>query len=142
MAEIEDDIRFMRIALREAAKGVGLTSPNPPVGCVIVRDGVVIGKGWHTKAGRPHAEREAIASVRNKLGDKVATRQLRGATLYVTLEPCSTHGRTPACTEAIVEAGIGRVVFGICRSKSCSRRPCIRHSLRAWYPRYEWNAQG
>lgn len=102
----------MRVALREAAKGIGLTSPNPPVGSVIVRKGVVLGKGWHRRAGAPHAEREAIAAVRRKFAGR-SGRMLEGATLYVTLEPCSTTGRTPPCIEAIVEAGIGRVVYAI-----------------------------
>ncbi|MCB1098423.1 MAG: bifunctional diaminohydroxyphosphoribosylaminopyrimidine deaminase/5-amino-6-(5-phosphoribosylamino)uracil reductase RibD [Verrucomicrobiae bacterium] len=104
------DKMFMRTALHEAAKGVGLTSPNPPVGCVISKDGIILGKGYHRKAGKPHAEREALAAVRNQFGDQAA-RLLRGATLYVTLEPCSTSGRTPPCTDGIIEAGIKRVVY-------------------------------
>lgn len=102
-----DDVLWMAEAIKEAAKGVGKTAPNPPVGAVIVRDGMCIGKGWHRAAGQPHAEREAIA-------DALATHgasSLRGATLYVTLEPCSTHGRTPPCTHGIIEAGIQRVVY-------------------------------
>ena len=100
-----DDEKFMRLALREAARGVGRTSPNPAVGAVIVKGGRVIGKGWHRCAGDPHAEIEALRSLKN-LG------RARGATLYVTLEPCCTHGRTPPCTDAIVRAGIARVVVG------------------------------
>ncbi len=99
------DEGFMRLALVEARKGLGLTSPNPAVGAVIVRDGVVVGSGWHRVAGGLHAEREAIRSA----GEGV---DLRGVTLYVTLEPCSTCGRTGACTDAILEAGVGRVVYG------------------------------
>ena len=92
----------MRAALREAAKGIGLTSPNPAVGAVIVAGEKIIARGWHHAAGQPHAEIEALRK----------TKKARGATLYVTLEPCSTHGRTPPCTEAIVAEGIGRVVIG------------------------------
>src|SRR5579862_6840632 len=98
----------MRLALREAAKGIGLTSPNPAVGAVIVSHGKVIARGWHHAAGLAHAEIEALKKVRKA---RVKDR-LKGATLYVTLEPCSTHGRTPPCTEAIISAGIARVVIG------------------------------
>ena len=96
----------MRAALREALKGYGYTSPNPTVGCVIVRQGRIIARGWHRKAGGPHAEIEAL----NALPDPILA---KGATLYVTLEPCCTHGRTPPCTEAILAAGIRRVVVGV-----------------------------
>lgn len=95
----------MRLALREAAKGLGLTSPNPAVGALIVKGGRVLARGWHRCAGEAHAEIDALRSLK-KPG------QARGATLYVTLEPCCTHGRTPPCTEAIVQAGIARVVAG------------------------------
>lgn len=94
----------MREALRLAGKGLGRTSPNPPVGCVVVRQGRVIAGGYHRKAGEPHAEVEALG----RLGGKGK----KGDTLYVTLEPCNHYGRTPPCTEAILEAGIGRVVVG------------------------------
>lgn len=96
----------MRLALRLARRGRGRTSPNPMVGAVLVRGGKVIGRGWHRRAGEPHAEIEALRD---------ATRRghsARGATLYVTLEPCCTHGRTPPCTAAILAAGIRRVVVG------------------------------
>jgi diaminohydroxyphosphoribosylaminopyrimidine deaminase/5-amino-6-(5-phosphoribosylamino)uracil reductase len=94
----------MKIALRLARRGIGLTSPNPMVGALIVRDGRILGTGWHRRAGEAHAEIEAFRSaLRN-----VVT--LRGATLYVTLEPCSTFGRTPPCTEAIIAQKIARVV--------------------------------
>jgi len=96
----------MRRALRLALRGYGQTSPNPMVGAVLVRGGKVIGEGWHRKAGEPHAEVEAIRDAQHK-GQRVT-----GATLYVTLEPCCTHGRTPPCTEAIVKAGIARVIVG------------------------------
>jgi diaminohydroxyphosphoribosylaminopyrimidine deaminase/5-amino-6-(5-phosphoribosylamino)uracil reductase len=100
------DTRFLRLALRLARRGYGATSPNPMVGAVLVKRGQVIGRGWHRQAGMPHAEIEALADAR-KLG-----RSPRGATLYVTLEPCCTHGRTPPCTDAIIAAGIKRVVVG------------------------------
>lgn len=98
-----DDELWMRAALDEARKGIGRTAPNPPVGAVIVKDGVVLGKGWHRKAGQPHAEREALADARSK--------DVRGSTIYVTLEPCSTHGRTPPCTQGLIDAGVARVVY-------------------------------
>ncbi len=98
-----EDIRWMQLALTEARNGMGRTAPNPPVGAVIVKDGILLGKGWHRAAGMPHAEREALADTGQK--------DLRGATLYITLEPCSTQGRTPPCTQGIIDAGIGRVVY-------------------------------
>lgn len=100
---MNNDAHWMNLALDEARKGVGKTAPNPPVGAVIVKDGVLLGKGWHHAAGQPHAEREALADTAGK--------DVRGATIYVTLEPCSTHGRTPPCTAGIIEAGISRVVY-------------------------------
>lgn len=96
----------MRQALRLAQRGRGCTSPNPMVGAVLVRGGRVLGRGWHRRAGAPHAEIEALADARQ------AGHAARGATLYVTLEPCCTTGRTPPCTEAIIRAGIRRVVVG------------------------------
>ncbi len=98
-----EDIHWMQLALTEARNGMGRTAPNPPVGAVIVKDGILLGKGWHRAAGKPHAEREALADAGQK--------DLRGATLYITLEPCSTQGRTPPCTQGIIDAGIGRVVY-------------------------------
>lgn len=100
-----DDVRFMRLALREASKGVGRTSPNPAVGAVIVRAGRVLSRGYHHAAGQPHAEIEALRALKN-------SELAQGATIYVTLEPCSTHGRTPPCTDAILGAGLARVVIG------------------------------
>ena len=94
----------MRRALQLARRGLGRTSPNPMVGAVLVRGGRVIGEGWHRRAGLPHAEVEALRDAARR-GERV-----RGATLFVTLEPCCTHGRTPPCTEAILAAGIRRVV--------------------------------
>ena len=106
MSDINDekDTGFMKVALREAMKGKGLTSPNPAVGCIIVKGGKIISKGYHRSAGSPHAEVEAI--------NKAPAKSLKGSTLYVTLEPCSTHGRTPPCADSIVNAGIKRVVYG------------------------------
>ena len=101
---LPEDIRWMKKALSEAVKGWGTTSPNPMVGAVIVRRGVLLGAGHHVKAGSAHAEVNAIAACGRK--------SLRGATIYVTLEPCCTYGRTPPCTEAIIRSGITRVVFG------------------------------
>ena len=98
------DIEFMRLALRLARRGYGRTSPNPLVGAVLVRNGEVIGQGWHCRAGAPHAEIEALHDTERR-GEHP-----EGATLYVTLEPCSTQGRTPPCTDAIRAARIKRVV--------------------------------
>ncbi len=98
----------MELAIEEAYKGVGLTSPNPCVGAVIVKGGQLLGKGWHTQAGAPHAEREAIADAIRQHGENA----LRGASIYVTLEPCSTYGRTPPCTQGILEKGLCRVIYG------------------------------
>ena len=100
----ERDTVFMRQALREARKGLGRTSPNPCVGAVIVRDGNIVARGYHQKAGAPHAEINALRKAKN---------DVRGATMYVTLEPCNHTGRTPPCSHALVQAGIGRVVVGM-----------------------------
>lgn len=98
------DRRRMREALRLARKATGATSPNPLVGAVLVKGGQVIGRGYHHRAGQPHAEVEALRDAQKRGANT------RGATIYVTLEPCCTHGRTPPCTEAIIAAGIKRVV--------------------------------
>lgn len=103
----ERDEQWMMRALELARKGLGATSPNPPVGAVIVKHGRVLGEGYHEKAGEAHAERRAI---QDALAQGHA--DLAGATLYITLEPCSSHGKTPPCTEAIIERGIARVVYG------------------------------
>jgi len=95
------DHEFMGQALALAGRGLYTTTPNPRVGCVIAGDGAVVGTGWHEKAGMPHAEVLAL---------KGAGARSRGKTLYVNLEPCSHHGRTPPCVDAIIEAGVGRVV--------------------------------
>lgn len=100
----QDDRYYMRAALRLAAKGSGLTSPNPMVGAVVVRDGMIIGKGYHQSVGGPHAEVNALLA---------AGASAAGATLYVTLEPCNHFGRTPPCTRAILAARIARVVIGM-----------------------------
>ena len=96
----------MRLALRLARRGYGATSPNPTVGAVLVRRGKIIGRGWHRKAGGLHAEIEALRDAQKR------NHNPKGAMLYVTLEPCCTHGRTPPCTDAILAAGIKRVVIG------------------------------
>jgi diaminohydroxyphosphoribosylaminopyrimidine deaminase/5-amino-6-(5-phosphoribosylamino)uracil reductase len=95
------DQEFMRRALQLAQRGLYTTTPNPRVGCVIVRDGAVIGEGWHERAGGPHAEVSAL---------QTAGARARGATAYVSLEPCHHHGRTPPCDEALIATGIKRVV--------------------------------
>jgi diaminohydroxyphosphoribosylaminopyrimidine deaminase / 5-amino-6-(5-phosphoribosylamino)uracil reductase len=97
------DIGYMHAALRLAEKGWGRVQPNPIVGAVVVLDREVVGEGFHGEFGGPHAEVEAI---------RAAGESARGATLYVTLEPCSHHGKTPPCTDAIIGAGISRVVYG------------------------------
>ena len=93
----------MQRALTLAAKGRFSVSPNPMVGCVIVRDGTIIGEGWHQRAGEPHAEIHALR----------ACPDARGATMYVTLEPCSHHGRTPPCIDAVIASGVSRVVIAM-----------------------------
>src|SRR5579883_2631428 len=96
----------MQLALRLARRGYGATSPNPMVGAVLVKRGKIIGQGWHHRAGLPHAELEALLDAQRRGNDP------KGSTLYVTLEPCCTHGRTPPCTDAIIAAGIKKVVVG------------------------------
>ncbi|VVO20086.1 bifunctional diaminohydroxyphosphoribosylaminopyrimidine deaminase/5-amino-6-(5-phosphoribosylamino)uracil reductase RibD [Pseudomonas fluorescens] len=95
------DAHYMARALELARKGLYTTHPNPRVGCVIVRDGQIVGEGWHVRTGEPHAEVHAL---------RAAGVNARGATAYVTLEPCSHHGRTPPCSDALVNAGVARVV--------------------------------
>ncbi|MCK5886456.1 MAG: bifunctional diaminohydroxyphosphoribosylaminopyrimidine deaminase/5-amino-6-(5-phosphoribosylamino)uracil reductase RibD, partial [Alcanivorax sp.] len=95
------DTHYMARALQLAEQGLYTTDPNPRVGCVLVRDGEIVGEGFHARAGEPHAERHALAAA----GDRA-----RGATAYVTLEPCSHTGRTGPCADALIEAGVARVV--------------------------------
>ncbi|MCC9607146.1 bifunctional diaminohydroxyphosphoribosylaminopyrimidine deaminase/5-amino-6-(5-phosphoribosylamino)uracil reductase RibD [Blastopirellula sp. JC732] len=98
-----DDERYMREALQLASLGQGAAEPNPMVGCVLVQQGQVIGRGYHAKYGGPHAERAALADCKGK--------DVRGATAYVTLEPCCHHGKTPPCTDALIAAQVARVVI-------------------------------
>lgn len=103
----QTDLHFMRMALQLAARATIETSPNPRVGCVLVRDGVVIGQGWTQPVGQAHAEVQALRDA------AACGEDVRGATAYVTLEPCSHYGRTPPCANALVEAGIGRVLAAV-----------------------------
>ena len=98
------DERHMRLALALAERGLFTTQPNPRVGCVVARGETIVGEGWHERAGEPHAEVQAL---------RAAGENAKGATAYVTLEPCAHHGRTPPCTDALIEAGISRVVAAI-----------------------------
>ena len=102
--QAETDAAFMAAALGLAARTIGDCAPNPAVGCVLVKDGVVVGRGWTQPGGRPHAETQALLQA----GDAA-----RGATAYVTLEPCSHHGKTPPCADALIAAGVARVVSAI-----------------------------
>ncbi|MGE0660376.1 MAG: bifunctional diaminohydroxyphosphoribosylaminopyrimidine deaminase/5-amino-6-(5-phosphoribosylamino)uracil reductase RibD, partial [Reyranellaceae bacterium] len=102
-----DDNHWMTAALALARRNLGRTWPNPSVGCVLVRDGRLLANGWTQEGGRPHAEAHALTRAAE------AGISLQGATAYVTLEPCSHHGRTPPCAEALIAAGIGRVVVAI-----------------------------
>jgi diaminohydroxyphosphoribosylaminopyrimidine deaminase/5-amino-6-(5-phosphoribosylamino)uracil reductase len=99
-----DDLGHMRAALALATRGLGRVAPNPAVGCVLVRDGIVVGRGWTQPGGRPHAETEAL----RRAGAAAA-----GAVAYVTLEPCAHHGSTPPCADALIAAGVSRVVVAI-----------------------------
>jgi diaminohydroxyphosphoribosylaminopyrimidine deaminase/5-amino-6-(5-phosphoribosylamino)uracil reductase len=99
-----EDHFYMARAIRLAERGLYTTHPNPRVGCVLVRDGVIVGEGFHRRAGEPHAERNALAE---------AGERARGATAYVTLEPCCHHGRTPPCSDGLIEAGVARVVVAM-----------------------------
>src|SRR3974390_2607427 len=100
----EADARYMKLAMALGRRGLGRSGPNPAVGAVVVRDGVIVGRGWTQAGGRPHAETEALAR---------AGEAARSATLYVTLEPCSHQGKTPPCADAIIKAGIARVVSAL-----------------------------
>jgi diaminohydroxyphosphoribosylaminopyrimidine deaminase / 5-amino-6-(5-phosphoribosylamino)uracil reductase len=104
MSQSNEDLRFMAAALAIGRRGLGLSAPNPSVGALVVKDGVILARGWTKPGGRPHAETEALRD---------ASLDATGATLYVTLEPCSHHGQTPPCTDAIVASGVSRVVYAI-----------------------------
>jgi diaminohydroxyphosphoribosylaminopyrimidine deaminase/5-amino-6-(5-phosphoribosylamino)uracil reductase len=117
MPDPATDAAWMRVALAEARKGIGLTSPNPPVGAAIVKDGRLLAKDHHRKAGGPHAEIEALRKL-------PSPSNARGATIYITLEPCSTTGHTPPCCEALIAAGLTRVVYA-------TRDPNPAHAGRA-----------
>jgi diaminohydroxyphosphoribosylaminopyrimidine deaminase/5-amino-6-(5-phosphoribosylamino)uracil reductase len=104
---VKGEERFMQTSLRLARKGIGQVEPNPAVGCVIVREGRIIGRGYHRRFGGPHAEIEALRDCAAKGQDPA------GATMFVTLEPCCHHGKTGPCAEAIIAAGIGRVVAAV-----------------------------
>jgi diaminohydroxyphosphoribosylaminopyrimidine deaminase / 5-amino-6-(5-phosphoribosylamino)uracil reductase len=104
MEAVRQDQRFMSLALALGRRGLGRTWPNPAVGAVIVKDGVIVGRGWTQPGGRPHAEAEAL---------RRAGEAARGATMYVTLEPCSHHGKSPPCADAIVAADVARVVSAL-----------------------------
>jgi diaminohydroxyphosphoribosylaminopyrimidine deaminase / 5-amino-6-(5-phosphoribosylamino)uracil reductase len=104
MSQSNEDLRFMAAALAIGRRGFGLCAPNPSVGALIVKDRAILVRGWTKPGGRPHAETEALRD---------AGVDARGATLYATLEPCSHHGQTPPCTDAIIAAGIARVVYAI-----------------------------
>src|SRR5437870_6324397 len=96
-----NDLIFLKQTLTLAKKGLGRTNPNPMVGALLVKNGKIIGKGYHKKAGLPHAEIEALSSI---------TQDSKGSTLYVNLEPCSHFGKTPPCADAIIKAGIKKVI--------------------------------
>ena len=112
--DMEQDRQYMKMALELAQKGMGFTAPNPMVGAVIVKNGRIIGQGYHRKYGELHAEREALA---------VCTEEPKGASIYVTLEPCCHYGKQPPCVNAILEAGIRRVIIG-----SSERNPDFERS--------------
>jgi len=113
LPDLKSDERFMRLAIQEASKALGRTAPNPVVGAIIVKNMRVIAKGYHHAAGLPHAEIEALRKAGfDPDSPSPVPHHLKGATLYLTLEPCSSHGKTPPCTEAIIAAGISRVVYG------------------------------
>ncbi|MCX6639325.1 MAG: bifunctional diaminohydroxyphosphoribosylaminopyrimidine deaminase/5-amino-6-(5-phosphoribosylamino)uracil reductase RibD [bacterium] len=104
-SDVDQDEYFMRIALREAARGIGATSPNPRVGAVLVAGSKALARGYHHSYGTPHAEVDCLA--------QVPAEKSRGATLYANLEPCCHHGKTPPCSNAVISAGIKRVVYGM-----------------------------
>lgn len=109
MALTPQDFDFMARAFRLAERGLYTTMPNPRVGCVLVKDGQVIGEGWHVRTGESHAEVNALLAA----GGSAVHDSVRGATVYVSLEPCSHHGRTGPCSQALVDAGVSRVVYAM-----------------------------
>ncbi len=119
---------FMHRAIALAARGCGHTRPNPAVGAVVVKGGRIVGEGWHKRAGGDHAEVAAIKSARRN-----GAKSLKGATIYVTLEPCSRPGRVGACTDAIAESGISRVVYAVPdpnpRNRGKAKRALARHGI-------------
>ena len=117
---------YMMRAVELASRGIGHTRPNPPVGAVIVRDGEIIGEGWHKKAGKDHAE---VAAIGNAL--RRGAKTFAGATIYVTLEPCSRPGRVGACTDAIIAAGIPRVVYAVSDPNPVNRGKARRALAKA-----------
>lgn len=121
---MQDEL-YMARALKLAARGRFTTHPNPNVGCVIVKDGEIVGEGYHHRAGEPHAEVHAL---------RMAGEKAQGATAYVTLEPCSHHGRTPPCCDALIAAGVSRVVAAmqdpIRRSQDVGSTVCSRRHRR------------
>ena len=126
---MDRDAEFMQRAVKLAARGLGHTRPNPAVGAVIVKGGKIIGEGWHKKAGKDHAEVAAIKNAARR-GAKI----LKGATIYVTLEPCSKPGRVGACTDAIVTAGISRVVYAVPdpnpKNRGKAKRALAKHGIK------------
>ena len=126
---MERDAEFMERAVKLAARGLGHTRPNPAVGAVIVKGGKIVGEGWHKKAGKDHAEVAAIKNAARR-GAKI----LKGATIYVTLEPCSKPGRVGACTDAIVTAGISRVVYAVPdpnpKNRGKAKRALAKHGIK------------
>src|SRR5262245_9110868 len=109
----EFDLRAMARALELAERGAESAHPNPRVGCVITRGTEVLAEGWHERAGGPHAEVAALNALMASAGASEIGKLAAGTTVYVTLEPCSHHGRTPPCTDALIAARVGRVVYAI-----------------------------
>ena len=127
-----DDAAFIQRALELAERGEGHTRPNPPVGAVIVKNGRIIGEGWHKRCGGDHAEVAAIKDAKKRSGEE-ADSPLRGSTLYVTLEPCSKPGRVGACTDAIVAAGLKKVVYLVPdpnpKNRGKAKRSLAKHGI-------------
>ncbi|MCX7065344.1 MAG: bifunctional diaminohydroxyphosphoribosylaminopyrimidine deaminase/5-amino-6-(5-phosphoribosylamino)uracil reductase RibD, partial [Proteobacteria bacterium] len=103
----DSDLLFLDAAIELARQGLYSTTPNPRVGCILVRAGKVIGRGWHRRAGGPHAEVAALTNA----ADSAPNQVIEGATCFVSLEPCAHHGRTPPCVDALIAARVGRVVI-------------------------------